>query len=95
MSNPYRSTSDPTYGLETPGYDGLGRTIQSTHADGDVAHVYYGAAVTTGGGTAARNCSASTYGLGYPVLVVDETGNKRQSWTNGFGRIIEALRFEQ
>jgi RHS repeat-associated protein len=89
VSNPYRSTSDATYGLETPGYDGLGRTIQTTHADGDVAHAYYGAAVSTGGGTTAQNCSASTYGLGYPVLGVDELGNKRQTWTDGFGRLIE------
>ena len=28
VSNPYRSTSDSTYGFETPTYDGLNRTIQ-------------------------------------------------------------------
>src|SRR5207249_4245893 len=33
VSNPYRSTSDPTYGLETPTYDGLGRSTQVKHAD--------------------------------------------------------------
>jgi RHS repeat-associated protein len=88
-SNPYRTTSDPTYGLETPAYDGLGRIIQSTHPDTDVARVYYGAAVSTGGGTSTRNCSVVTYGLGYPVLSVDEVGRKHQTWTDGFGRVIE------
>ena len=33
VSNPYRTTSDPTYGLETPAYDGLDRTTSVTHAD--------------------------------------------------------------
>ncbi len=89
-SNPYRSTSDPTYGLETPSYDGLGRSTQVKHADNDIAYVYYGAAVATGGGTSSRNCPSATYGLGYPVLLVDEVGHKRQTWTNGFGKIIEA-----
>jgi RHS repeat-associated protein len=88
-SNPYRTTSDPTYGLEIPAYDGLGRIIQSTHPDADVSRVYYGAAVSTGGGTSTRNCSAATYGLGYPILSVDEVGRKRQTWTDGFGRVIE------
>ena len=88
MSNPYRSTSDSTYGFETPTYDGLNRTIQMLHADGSVSKTYHGAAVSTGGGLSSQLC-ASTYGLGYPVLKVDEAGNKLQSWTDGFGRLIE------
>jgi hypothetical protein len=68
-------------GVETPGYDALGRTVQVTHADNNVAHTYYGGAVGTGGGTTSQNCSSSTYGYGYPILAVDEAGNKRQTWT--------------
>lgn len=37
VSNPYRTTSDPTYGLETPSYDGMNRTTRITHADGNFA----------------------------------------------------------
>jgi RHS repeat-associated protein len=88
VSNPYRSTSDSTYGFETPTYDGLNRKIQVLHADGSVSKTYYGAAVSTGGGLSSQLCS-STYGLGYPVLKVDEAGNKLQPWTDGFGRLIE------
>ncbi len=88
-SNPYRSFLDPTYGLETPSYDGLDRTTQVKHADANIAYTYYGANVGTGGGATSQLCSSSTYGFGYPVLTVDEGGNKRQTWTDGFGRLIE------
>ena len=33
VSNPYRSTSDPTYGLTTTTYDPIGRTISVAHPD--------------------------------------------------------------
>jgi RHS repeat-associated protein len=88
ISNPYRTMSDPTYGLETPYYDGLDRTYQVKHADNNIAHMYYGASVGTNGGASSQLCSSS-YGLGYPVLIVDEAGNKRQTWTDGFGRVVE------
>lgn len=86
IGNPYRGTSS---GGDTPAYDGMNRTTQVTHADSDAAHTYYGAAVGSAGGASSQSCSASTYGYGYPVLVVDEIGNKRQTWTNGFGKVIE------
>jgi YD repeat-containing protein len=37
VSNPYRSTSDPTYGLTTYGYDALNRTTSVTLQDGSVS----------------------------------------------------------
>jgi RHS repeat-associated protein len=89
-SNPYRSTSDPTYGLETPAYDGLGRVTTVTHADSNSSSAYYGSAVTGAGGAGSQLCSSSTYGIGYPQLTIDEAANKAQTWTDGFGRLIEA-----
>jgi RHS repeat-associated protein len=89
VSNPYRSSSDPTYGWESYVYDGLNRISQVQRADGSVYKTYYGASVGTGGGIASQLCSSSTYGLGYPILKVDEAGKKLQSWTDGFGRLIE------
>jgi RHS repeat-associated protein len=86
VSNPYRGSSN---GVETPAYDALGRTVQVTHADGNVAHAYYGGAVSTGGGTTSQNCAASTYGYGYPILTVDEAGSKGQTWTDSLGRVLE------
>jgi len=89
-ANPYRTTSDPTYGVETPSYDGLNRVTQVKHADNDAAKVYYGAAVSnvTGANT-TQLCSYSYSGYGYPTVSVDEAGNMRETWTDGFGRTIE------
>lgn len=39
--NPYRSTSDPTYGFTTYAYDALGRTTTVTRQDGSVASTTY------------------------------------------------------
>ncbi len=89
QSNPYRSTSDPTYGIETSGYDGLDRPLSQTHADSNAAHTYYGAAAGSNGGAASQLCSTTTYGFGFPVLTVDEAGKKQQKWVNAFNSVIE------
>jgi len=88
-ANPYRSTSDPTYGLETPSYDGLNRATQVLHADNDVAKMYYGAAVSGVTGANTTQLCVSTFGYGYPAVSVDEAGKMRESWSDGFGRTIE------
>jgi YD repeat-containing protein len=88
-SNPYRSTSDPTYGVDTLAYDGLDRVTSQAHADSNALHTYYGAAVSGAGGAASQLCSATTYGVGYPILAVDEAGKKLQRWINAFGGVIE------
>ncbi len=46
VSNPYCTTSDPTYGLTTYLYDGLGRKTQVTLADGAVTTFGYAATAT-------------------------------------------------
>jgi RHS repeat-associated protein len=88
-SIPYRGTPPCSQCLESPSYDGLDRVTQTTHADNNSTTTYYGANVSTAGGNSSQLCSSSTYGLGYPILVADEAGNKRQTWTDGFGRAIE------
>lgn len=87
VSNPYRSLSSPTDGTETYGYDGLDRKTTVTRADNNVAYSYYGANAGTNGGLSAQKCSG--FGTGYPILSKDEAGNLRESWTDGFGRLIE------
>ncbi len=86
-SNPYRSTSDSTYGWTTPTYDGLNRVTQTQDPDGSVVYTYYGATVSSHGGRSSQMCSG--YGVGYPLLDVDEAGKLRQTWIDGFGRLIE------
>ncbi len=88
-TNPYRSTSDPTYGLETLTYDGLDRITVRTHSDGSMSKDFYGADVGAAGGLSSQQCPASTCGLGYPHLTVDPAGKARQTWTDAFGNIIE------
>ena len=89
ISNAYRSTTDPTYGLNEPSYDGLNRQTGVAWPDGNTGQLSYGANVSSGGGLTSQSCSTSTYGLGYPSLVVDEAGNKMEDWRDGFGRLIE------
>lgn len=85
VSNAYRSTTDPTYGLTATLYDGLDRALQITQPDGNTITTAYGPAV----GTVSQSCSPATYGIGFPILNTDEAGKKRLTWSDGLGRIIE------
>jgi YD repeat-containing protein len=80
-SNPYRSTSDPTYGKDTYSYDALNRITSVTHADSTSSQISYG--------SGSQLCSASTYGYGYPALYTDESGHQRRTFTDALGRVIE------
>jgi RHS repeat-associated protein len=88
-TNPFRSTSDSTYGVETTQYDALNRATTLTHADGSMVTIYFGSAVSGSGGAGTQLCASGTYGAGYPILNVDPTGRKRQWWSDSLGRIIE------
>lgn len=83
---PYRSSASAT---DTFAYDGLDRVTKVTHADGSVVTTYFGSGISGGNGNGTQLCSSSTYGIGYPTLVVDEAGKKREVWTDGFRRTIE------
>lgn len=89
VSNPYRNSSDTTYGLTTTAYDGMDRTIQATQPDGSIQYTSYGAGVTANGNLGLSSQQCSGYGIGYPTLIKDEAGKLRQTWTDGFGRLIE------
>jgi YD repeat-containing protein len=88
-TNPYRSTSDPTYGVETNTYDGMSRITEDTHADGSSSKKVYGSAVGAAGGIGTQLCSSGTYGMGYPVLSLDPSTKKRQRWLDALGRTLE------
>jgi RHS repeat-associated protein len=81
-------TTGPVY--ETYSYDGLDRQTAVTHPDNQFSSVAFGPNVTSLGGISAQQGSGATYGYGYPVITVDESGTKKQQkWVDGFGRIIE------
>jgi RHS repeat-associated protein len=89
VTNPYRTTLDPTYGLTSFQYDGLTRVTRLTLQDGNYQEMFYGSGVGAAGGRTTQLCASGTYGLGYPTLSKDETGKKRQSWVDAFGLLIE------
>jgi RHS repeat-associated protein len=81
VSNPYFSTSDPTYGIVTNSYDGLDRVIQTTKQDGSISAVAYnvigGAHDAVPGANYPGDCTDST----------DEAGKQRRACVDGLGRL--------
>jgi len=73
VTNPYRSTSDPTYGYADTTYDLLGRVMR--------VESFTGSGTTTG--------VVNTAYSGPRVLVTDQAGKQRLSKTDGLGRLIE------
>jgi len=76
-SNPYRLTSDKTYGITTTQYDALGRVTQVAPPDGTVP--------TSGSSCLAKNVCTSY--SGNTTTVSDQTGNARKTQTDGLGRL--------
>jgi RHS repeat-associated protein len=74
VSNPYFSTSDPTYGTTASLYDALDRVTQVTKQDGGISSVNYNVAVSLAG-----DCTDTT----------DEAGKQRRTCSDALGRLIE------
>jgi RHS repeat-associated protein len=88
-SHPNFGSSDPNDVVETSYYDGLSRSVEVAHPDGEFARSAYGANVGNLGGVTSQQSSPATYGYGFPVLSLDEGGKQRQEWLDGFGHVIE------
>lgn len=87
VSHPNCGSGDPNDVSESMTYDGLGRSLSVKHPDGESVQTAYGAKVTSLGGLSTQQNTA--YGIGFPDVTVDESGNLKQQWLDGFGRIIE------
>jgi RHS repeat-associated protein len=72
-TNPYRSTSDSSYGVTTYTYDALGRTVSVLYPDSSTATTSY-----------SINCTAFP---GDCSTVTDAANKTRQLWTDGLGRL--------
>ncbi len=81
VSNPYRSVSDPTYGLTSYVYDALGRVCVTVPSDIT--------AVPTSCPTTPPSGSSSASYSGNLTTVTDEAGSQRASRTDALGRLIE------
>lgn len=82
VTNPYRSTGDPTYGVTTYAYDSLNRTTQVTHPDGSkIVSTYTGSATEIsdeGNGTKSVQRISQTDGLGRMVSVCEVSSATQQ-----------------
>ena len=79
VSNPYRSNSDPTYGITTYQYDPLDRVVLEIPPDG----------------TATKNNVGTAYGgqttgiLGLTTTVTDQAGKKHMSVMDALGHLVD------
>jgi RHS repeat-associated protein len=89
QSHPFSGSGDPNHVSETVSYDALDRQISITHPDGQAQQVAYGPNIGNLQGVTSQQGSTTTYGYGYPQVSEDESGNERQQWSDGFGRVIE------
>jgi RHS repeat-associated protein len=76
VTNPYFSTSDPTYGVTQTRYDALSRVTQVTKQDSSVVTTQYDQTSST---STNATCATAT----------DEAAKQRKSCVDGLGRLIE------
>ena len=79
VTNPYFTTSDPTYGVTYSQYDGLGRVTQTAPPDGTQP---------TPGSTCLANNICTSYS-GNAVTVTDQAGHQRRTISDALGRLVE------
>jgi RHS repeat-associated protein len=72
VSNPNRSTSDPTYGLTTYGYDALSRTKSVTLQDGSVTNASYTNNTITATDPAGKKRTSTLDSLGRLTQVTED-----------------------
>ncbi|HUZ96501.1 MAG TPA: RHS repeat-associated core domain-containing protein [Edaphobacter sp.] len=90
VTNPYRSTSDATYGLTTYTYDVLGRKVLQQNSDGSMEQWCYNGIPDFSGQT---NCVAQIGHVNpsFWVDFTDETGRHWQRSSDGLGRLTEVI----
>jgi YD repeat-containing protein len=91
-SNPYRSTSDTTYGISSYYYDALGRQVKEIEQDGSILQTCYNGTASTYT-PAVANCSShlGSVTTGTWVDSSDETGNHWQRTSNVLGQLMDVV----
>lgn len=89
VTNPYRSTSDPTYGITTYTYDMLGRKTIQVQPDGSKIQWCYEGMATTGQTNCTSNRSVRTSDTW--VDYSDEAGHHWQQVSDGLGRLVVVM----
>jgi RHS repeat-associated protein len=86
VTNPYFSTTDPTYGLTQTAYDAAGRPTTITRQDGSIATVSYPDNCTIATDEAGKQRKSCTDGMGR-LVEVDERNPGVTPATNAAGSI--------
>ncbi len=92
-TSPHRNSAALT---TSNSYDALSRLTQTTHPDGSLVRVFYGSGVANTSNDQSRNgntnqiCASGTYGIGFPVLTINEVSQRQEAWVDAFGRMIES-----
>src|SRR5207245_343875 len=74
VSNPYRSTSDPTYGVTSYRYDALSRVTKVTLQDGSFGTASYTNNTVTGTDPAGKKRQTTVDSLGRLTQVIEDPG---------------------
>jgi RHS repeat-associated protein len=95
VSNAYRSTSDPTYGVTQNQYDGLGRVIQTTRQDGSVSTVSYTGNCVTGTDEAGKKRKSCSDALGRLTAVWEDPAGLNYETDYQYDVLGNLLRVDQ
>ncbi|MGD0220659.1 MAG: RHS repeat-associated core domain-containing protein [Acidimicrobiales bacterium] len=95
VSNPYRSTSDPTYGLTTTTYDALGRITQVAYPDGSVATTSYTGNTWTVKDAAAKTRKLQSDALGRLASVTETSITPNYSTSYSYNALDDLLTVSQ
>jgi YD repeat-containing protein len=90
ISNPYRSTSDPTYGVTTYAYDSLNHKTLQSQPDGSVLQWCYNDVASSGQTNCTANASSQN-SSDTSIDFSDEVGNHWQRTYDGLGRMTAVL----
>jgi len=93
VSNPYRSTSDPTYGLTTYTYDVLNRKVLQKQPDGSYLQWCYDGIPVNPKLAQQTVCTANQSSVPNATWVdsADEKGQHWQHVSDGLGRLVAAV----
>jgi RHS repeat-associated protein len=89
VSNPYRTTTETTYGITTFNYDSLNRKTLQHHQDGSLVQFCYDNIASSG----QTNCSANVSSQSNTTWLdsSDEVGNHWQRTYDVFGRLTSVM----
>lgn len=94
VSNPYRTTTESTYGVTAFQYDALGRKTKAIDPDGSVVTTSYSGGCTTVTDEAGKNRESCTDGLGRLTSVIENPGGLGYTTTYGYdvlGNLISVV----